>query len=128
MKISIIIPTLNEDKYIKKLLESIDKQYYTDHEIVVVDSSNDFKTKEAIGTNAKYYRTPKKNTSDGWLGIFNRNNEEKEVRVSKTELGLSESSPYALYSIWEKKNITEQETFEFGIPANGVVFIKYQQK
>ena len=63
MRLSIIIPTLNEHKYIGKLLDSIEKQYFKDYEIIVVDSSKNLKTKEKIGKRAKYYRTPRQNTS-----------------------------------------------------------------
>ena len=45
-ELSIVIPTLNEDKYLPKLLESIKVQTYKDYEIIVFDSSSDDKTVE----------------------------------------------------------------------------------
>ena len=44
--ISIIIPTLNEEKYLPKLLDCIKKQSYKDYEIIVADSNSKDKTKQ----------------------------------------------------------------------------------
>jgi len=44
--ISIIIPTLNEEKYLPKLLESIEKQTYKNYEIIVADSNSHDCTRE----------------------------------------------------------------------------------
>lgn len=46
MKISIIIPAYNEEKYLPKLLESIKKQNYRDYEIIVADADSKDKTRE----------------------------------------------------------------------------------
>jgi glycosyltransferase involved in cell wall biosynthesis len=45
-KISIIIPTYNEEKYIKTTLESIKKQPYKDIEVIVADSDSSDRTRE----------------------------------------------------------------------------------
>ena len=42
MKISIIIPTYNEEEYLPKLLESIKSQDFTDYEVIVPDITIDF--------------------------------------------------------------------------------------
>lgn len=46
MKVSVIIPTLNEENYIGSLLESINKQSRKPHEIIVVDAYSKDKTKK----------------------------------------------------------------------------------
>ncbi len=46
MKISIIIPTYNEEEYLPKLLESIKSQDFTDYEIIVADAQSDDNTRE----------------------------------------------------------------------------------
>ncbi|GBD33798.1 putative glycosyltransferase EpsJ [bacterium HR34] len=46
MYLSIIIPTLNEEKYLPKLLESIKKQTFKDYEIIVADAGSKDKTVE----------------------------------------------------------------------------------
>ncbi|MDP3034865.1 MAG: glycosyltransferase, partial [Methanobacteriaceae archaeon] len=37
-KISIIIPTFNEEEYLPQLLDSIKDQSYTDYEIIIADA------------------------------------------------------------------------------------------
>ena len=44
--ISIIIPTLNEEKYLPKLLNCIKKQAYKDYEIIVADANSADKTRQ----------------------------------------------------------------------------------
>ncbi|OGG13218.1 hypothetical protein A3D77_00665 [Candidatus Gottesmanbacteria bacterium RIFCSPHIGHO2_02_FULL_39_11] len=45
---SIIIPTLNEEKYLPRLLKSLRKQTYQNMEIIVVDGGSEDKTVEAV--------------------------------------------------------------------------------
>ncbi|PIV12587.1 MAG: teichoic acid biosynthesis protein, partial [Candidatus Nealsonbacteria bacterium CG03_land_8_20_14_0_80_36_12] len=42
--LSIIIPTLNEEKYLPSLLEEIKKQNFSDYEIIVADGGSEDKT------------------------------------------------------------------------------------
>lgn len=44
--LSVIIPTLNEEKYLPKLLKSIKNQTFKDYEIIVVDNNSKDKTKQ----------------------------------------------------------------------------------
>ena len=44
--LSIIIPTLNEEKYLPKLLESIKRQSFKDYEIIVADFNSRDKTRK----------------------------------------------------------------------------------
>ena len=44
MKISIIIPTLNEQFYLPKLLAALEKQTFRDFEVTVVDGGSGDKT------------------------------------------------------------------------------------
>lgn len=59
MNLSIIIPTLNEEKYLPLLLEEIKKQNFEDYEIIIADGGSKDKTVEI----AKNYGC--KITSDG---------------------------------------------------------------
>jgi len=43
---SIVIPTLNEEKYLPKLLESIKRQTFKDYEVIVADAGSTDKTKK----------------------------------------------------------------------------------
>jgi len=59
--ISIIIPTLNEEKYIQECLKSIKNQDYSNFEVIVVDSYSDDKTLEIVKNfDVKIVRTKKK--------------------------------------------------------------------
>ena len=44
--VSIIIPTLNEEKFLPRLIESIKRQSFSDYEIIISDADSDDKTKE----------------------------------------------------------------------------------
>lgn len=44
--LSIIIPTLNEEKYLPRLLQNIKRQNFSDYEIIVSDGNSEDKTKE----------------------------------------------------------------------------------
>ena len=46
MKISIIIPTLNEEKYLPNLLKDIKSQNFKDYELIVADDNSTDKTPE----------------------------------------------------------------------------------
>ncbi|MGB9980058.1 MJ1255/VC2487 family glycosyltransferase [Methanobacterium sp.] len=46
MKLSIIIPTYNEEKYLPKLLKSIEEQNFEDCEVIVADAASTDKTRE----------------------------------------------------------------------------------
>jgi glycosyltransferase involved in cell wall biosynthesis len=46
--ISIIIPTLNEEKYIGRLLDCLAKQTYKDFEVIIVDGQSDDNTKNVV--------------------------------------------------------------------------------
>ncbi len=53
VKVSVIIPTLNEAKLIGKVLASLKKQTFRDFEVIVVDGGSKDKTREIAGRYAK---------------------------------------------------------------------------
>jgi glycosyltransferase involved in cell wall biosynthesis len=53
MKISVIIPTYNEEKVILDCLESLGKQTYSNFEIIVVDDGSTDKTREYLKNTSK---------------------------------------------------------------------------
>ena len=59
MKLSVIIPTYNEEKYLPRLLECLNGQTYQPHEIIVADSSDDSTPELAKAAGAKVARTEK---------------------------------------------------------------------
>lgn len=78
MKLSIIIPTLNEEKYLPKLLESIKKQSFKDYEIIVSDARSKDKTREI----AKNYEC---NVVNGGMPSIGRN---AGAKIAKGDLFL----------------------------------------
>lgn len=46
MKLSIIIPTYNEEEFLPHLLESIKKQDFTDYEVIIADANSTDRTRE----------------------------------------------------------------------------------
>jgi glycosyltransferase involved in cell wall biosynthesis len=66
--LSIIIPTLNEEKYVGKLLDCLVKQTYKNFEVIVVDGHSDDKTKKVVNNfnkrlNLKLIDSKKRNIS-----------------------------------------------------------------
>jgi len=66
MEVSVIIPTLNEEKYLGKCLESISKQDMSEFEVIIGDGNSTDKTKKiAEEYGAKFVVEPKKTISAG---------------------------------------------------------------
>lgn len=61
-KVSICIPAYNNEKSVKRLLESIEIQSYKDYEVIITDDSETDSIKELINgkTNIKYYKNEKR--------------------------------------------------------------------
>ena len=59
-EISVIIPALNEEKYIRHVLEGLKKQTFRDFEIIVVDGGSRDNTREIAGKMAKVILERKK--------------------------------------------------------------------
>jgi glycosyltransferase involved in cell wall biosynthesis len=68
--LSIIIPTLNEEKYLPKLLQDIKRQDFSDYEIIISDGNSNDKTKEiALGERCLFIvdenRSPARQRNNG---------------------------------------------------------------
>lgn len=50
-ELSVVIPTLNEENYLGRLLDSIDEQVFSDYEVLVVDSGSTDSTREIARRN-----------------------------------------------------------------------------
>jgi len=75
------------------------------------------------------WQTPEKDVEDhGWVGIFNRSEDESEIEVTNTTLGLIEAKTYACRDVWGGT------TFDLGPEAaqtitlepHGVLFVRYE--
>ena len=70
------------------------------------------------------WNTPKRQSKNGWVGVFNRSTEDQEVSISPVDLGLEANVEYKLEDIWKDKKI-KKGTIK--VNAGGVIFIKYTQ-
>ncbi|KZX15019.1 GalNAc(5)-diNAcBac-PP-undecaprenol beta-1,3-glucosyltransferase [Methanobrevibacter cuticularis] len=99
MKLSIIIPTYNEEKYLPNLLKSIKSQKYEDYEIIVADADSKDRTIEI----AKKYRC--KIVKGGIPGIGRNNG----AKIAKGELLLFLDSDLELTENYLQSLIEEFE-------------------
>ncbi|MGL4668976.1 MAG: MJ1255/VC2487 family glycosyltransferase [Methanobacteriaceae archaeon] len=105
MKLSIIIPTYNEEEYLPKLLDSIVSQDFTNYEIIVADASSKDKTVEI----AKSYGC--KVVEGGMPGV-GRN---KGAEVASGKIFLFLDSDLVLTENYLSNTINEFEKKELGI-------------
>lgn len=63
--------------------------------------------------------------TSGWIGVFNRNQETRLVRLDKRQLGLCEDTSYTLYDVWGGTEVSDR-TFDREIGADGVVFLRFE--
>jgi uncharacterized protein (TIGR00661 family) len=107
MKLSIIIPTYNEENYLPKLLESIKSQEFKDYEIIVADAKSCDKTVEI----AKNYGC---NVVEGGMPGVGRNN---GANIAKGEILLFLDSDLELTENYlnEMINEFEYEDLDIGI-------------
>ena len=82
IKFSIIIPVLNEERYIPQILKSLQKQAYKDFEVIVVNDNSTDKTLKKIGNIQKQVKFPIKLSSNKKrMGIsYSRNRGAKAAR------------------------------------------------
>lgn len=74
----------------------------------------------------------------GWIDIFNRSKSHRKVTLTKQDLGFVafEASynltvarqRFQLKDIWSDKTITIEDKHTFTLPAEGVVFLKFQMQ
>lgn len=68
------------------------------------------------------WNTPRKNSKEGWIGVFNRTDEIQPVSLDLENLGLDSSESYKLYDVWNSGDVS---VLDFSINPNGVIFLKY---
>ena len=105
--LSIIIPTLNEEKYLPKMLDSVKKQDFSDYEIIIADAGSTDKTKEI----AESYGC---RIISGGLPARGRN---EGAKAAKGDLLLFSDADNLLKPGFLKKNIEEMERKNIKIAA-----------
>lgn len=111
MKLSIIIPTYNEEEYLPNLLQSIQRQEFDDFEVIVADSNSQDKTVEI----AKSYDCE---VVPGGLPAVGRNN---GAKIAKGDLLLFLDSDCVLTNGYLNQTINEFELYNLGIAITQMV-------
>lgn len=111
MKLSIIIPTYNEEEYLPNLLESIKRQDFNDLEVIVADSHSTDKTVEIAHSYDCKVVT-------GGLPAVGRNN---GARIASGELLLFLDSDCVLTNNYLEQAIEEFELHNLGIAITQIV-------
>ncbi len=89
--------------------------------------------------NVDVWLTPHKtDPSMGWIGIFNRTLSDREITLTKRDLGFIEyeasynltpaSQSFLLEDIWSDEIITIEDEHTFSLPQEGTAFFKFQMK
>lgn len=111
MKLSIIIPTYNEEEYLPKLLYSIKEQKFRDYEIIVADAGSEDKTKEI----AESYGCK---IVEGGLPAVGRNN---GAKTAEGDILLFLDSDVVLSAGYLESAIEEFEEKELGIAITQII-------
>lgn len=98
--VSIIIPTLNEEKFLPRLLESINNQDYQDYEIIVSDGGSSDGTRQIAESSNCIFIEDKEHHHPSWQ----RNN---GARISKGEILLFLDADSVLQPGFLEKSISE---------------------
>ena len=111
VKISIIIPTYNEEEYLPKLLYSIKEQNFKDYEIIVADAGSSDNTKEiAESSGCKVI--------NGGLPAVGRNN---GAEIANGDLLLFLDSDVVLSAGYLESAIKEFEEKDLGIAITQII-------
>jgi uncharacterized protein (TIGR00661 family) len=111
VKISIIIPTYNEEEYLPKLLYSIKEQDFKDYEIIVADAGSGDRTREiAVSAGCKVI--------SGGLPAVGRNN---GAKIAKGKYLLFLDSDVMLSAGYLKSAVKEFEEKDLGIAITQII-------
>ncbi|WP_321210929.1 MJ1255/VC2487 family glycosyltransferase [Methanothermobacter sp. DP] len=111
MKLSIIIPTYNEEEYLPALLESIRKQDFTDYEVIVADADSEDNTRKI----AEEYGC---RVVEGGMPAAGRN---RGAEVARGELLLFLDADLVLTDGYLRDAVEEFESEELGIAITQMI-------
>jgi hypothetical protein len=89
--------------------------------------------------NVDVWLTPHKlDPAKGWIGIFNRSKSDRDVTLTKQDLGFVAfaasynltvaSQRFQLTDVWSGETIIIKDKYTFTLPAEDVVFLKFQMQ
>lgn len=94
----------------------------TDEDMIACNQNGVMGSLEYEDQEIEVWNTPKKESEDGWVGIFNRTESPKDVSLEQVNLGLDPGKTYHFKDVWNNQSIT---SLDFNIHPNGVVFLAY---
>ncbi|MDI9614289.1 MJ1255/VC2487 family glycosyltransferase [Methanothermobacter sp.] len=111
MKLSIIIPTYNEEEYLPALLESISEQDFTDYEVIVADADSEDNTRKI----AEKYGC---RVVEGGMPAVGRN---RGAEVARGELLLFLDADLVLTDGYLRDAVEEFESEDLGIAITQMI-------
>lgn len=129
MKISIIIPVYNAEKYLKRLLDSIEKQTYSDYEVILINDgstdSSEMILKEYANKNKKikYYNQENKGPGLARKNGFNKSTGELLFFVDSDDYLVDNNVLKKIYEIYNKNDF-DILFFNYYCKINNIEFIK----
>jgi hypothetical protein len=106
-------------------LDEFSLQLITDKEVLECNQNGVMGSLVYEADGIEIWSTPKKNTNDGWIGIFNRTEMSKSVSLTPENLGLDEAFNFKLQNIWNPGVLLK---LDFRVNPDGVVFLKYSKQ
>jgi hypothetical protein len=120
-------------------MDAFSKSLLTNKEMLACNQNGVMGVNVYRASNVDVWITPNKtNPNEGWIGIFNRTTSNRNITLSKLDLGLvafQESynleavrASVLLTDVWTGKTITISDKQTFALSAEGVAFYKFQLK
>ena len=111
----------------------------TNREMLACDQNGVMGVNVYRADNIDVYLTPnKKNPRKGWIGIFNRTKTDRNITLTKEDLGFitfedsynltAAYQSFTFKGIWSHESFTIKDKHTFYIPEGGVVFFKFQMQ
>ncbi len=110
-------------------MDEFSKNLLTNKEMIACNQNGVMGFRVYKKNNVEGWLTPNKNEpGKGWMGIFNRNENNVQVSLSRSDLYLSDSEEYGFYNIWDDKDFKLKDGNKtFNIAGDGVVFLKFEK-
>jgi len=120
-------------------MDAFSKSLLTNKEMLACNQNGVMGVNVYRSGNVDVWLTPNKtNPNEGWIGIFNRTTSNRNITLSKLDLGLiafQESynleavrGSVLLTDVWTGKTITISDAQTFALSAEGAAFYKFQLK
>ena len=111
-------------------MDDFSREILTNKEMLACNQNGVMGFKVYSKNKIEAWLTPDKEVpGKGWLGIFNRSDELREVNLSKSDLSLDGKKNYQMDDVWNNESfIFNDKNRSFNIAAKGVIFLKFGVK